>query len=225
MGASFGKTKLVKLLYLIDVETYRRRSRTLSGVKWLFLHYRPYASEIDEALRQLELDIPQEDVITAAGRRAVVFRPSWDVGAEFRRQASSAERLVVNRLLSEWGTEDLNPILSHVYFHTEPMRGAKRGDVLEFSKIRQTPTWKVSRRPKEVPAGRLKELRAQFETVRRERLQQARGPLDPEPRLDDIFLRGLTHLDNEEQYSVPTGDIELPEEFKGQLRQQAEAEQ
>jgi hypothetical protein len=64
--ASFGKTKLVKLLYLIDIESYRRYSRRLTGLDWLFYHYGPYALEIDQALKQIDLIIPQEDTITTS---------------------------------------------------------------------------------------------------------------------------------------------------------------
>ena len=60
MGAGFGKTKLVKLLYLMDVENYRRRQETISGLEWCFYHYGPYAFEIDSALNELSFDIPQE---------------------------------------------------------------------------------------------------------------------------------------------------------------------
>lgn len=224
MEASFGKTKLVKLLYLIDVENYRLRSHKLTRLDWVFYHYGPYAFEIDQTLKQLDLDIPQEDMLTAAGHRAIVFKPSWDTDAEFEQQASNLEKSVVDRVLNEWGMEELNPILSYVYFHTEPMKDAKRGDVLDFSKIRQLPTSKVVRRPPELPPSREKELRAEFQKVRGERWQQVHQPLDPKPRLDDIFWHGLTYLDSEEQYSVPRGDIELVEEFKGQLRHQTELE-
>ena len=36
MDVGFGKTRLVKLLYLIDVENYRRRRATISGLEWRF---------------------------------------------------------------------------------------------------------------------------------------------------------------------------------------------
>jgi len=221
---SYGKTKLVKLLYLIDVENYRLRSRKLTELDWVFYHYGPYAFEIDQALKELDLDIPQEDVLTEAGHRAIVFRPSWDAGTEFEEKASSLERLVVDRILSEWGLEELNPILSYTYFHTEPMKDARRGEVLDFSKIQRLPVSKVARRPPATLPSRERELQVEFQKIRTDRGQRMRQGLDPKPRLDDIFWNALTHLDSEEQYSVPRGDIELGVEFKGQLRNQAELE-
>jgi hypothetical protein len=224
MEASFGKTKLVKLLYLIDVENYRLFSHTLTGLDWVFYHYGPYAFEVDQTLKELDLDIPQEEVLTGAGHKATVFRPSWDADAEFESQASSVEKLMVDRVIAEWGLEELNPILSHVYFHTEPMKDARRGEVLDFAKIQKLPSLRIASRPSAVVSTREEELREKFQRVRVERWQQVHQRLDPEPRLDDTFWRAITHLDSEEQYSVPRGDIELMEEFKGQLRDQAELE-
>lgn len=224
MGASFGKTKLVKLLYLIDVENHRIRSRKLTALEWTFYHYGPYAFEIDQILKQLDLEIPQEDVLTASGHQATVFRPPWDADVEFEEQASTSEKLVVDHVIQEWGMEELNPILSYVYFHTEPMKDAKRGEVLDFSRIQKVPALRRVEPASKLPSCRVKELRDEFENVKAIRFRQARRSLDPKPRLDDIFWQCLAHLDSQEQYSVPRGDIELDEQFKQHVRQQTELE-
>ena len=42
----------------------------------------------------------------------------------------------VSRLLrsitEEWGDANINVLLNHVYFNTEPMEHAKRGEILDF---------------------------------------------------------------------------------------------
>ena len=138
MQVGFGKTKLVKLLYLVDVENYRRRRRTLSGVEWHFYHYGPYAFEIDEALDYLEFDIPQESVRTGGGHDAIVFRPDWNFRPRLGDYVSSTELRLVNMVIKEWGEVELNPLLDHVYFNTEPMKEARRGEILDFSMIQRT---------------------------------------------------------------------------------------
>ena len=124
MDSSYGKTKLVKLLYLVDIEHYRLRGQTLTGLDWVFYYYGPYAFQIDEALKQLELDIPQEDTKTTSGHKAKVFRPSRDLSSDFE-ESSGLEKSVVDRVTETWGLEELNTLLNHVYFHTEPMSGGK----------------------------------------------------------------------------------------------------
>ena len=53
MGIGFGKTKLVKLIYLVDVENCRVRRETLAGLEWVFYHCGPYSFGIDAALAEL----------------------------------------------------------------------------------------------------------------------------------------------------------------------------
>lgn len=74
---SLSRTKLVKLLYLIDVEYYRRYRETLTGWQWRFHHYGPYAFEFETFLQTLPLDVDEAQVSTQTGRRAYAYR-AWD---------------------------------------------------------------------------------------------------------------------------------------------------
>src|ERR1700693_6525542 len=47
------KTKLLKLLYLFDVEYYRVHRQTFTGFGWKFFHLGPWAAEFDPALEGL----------------------------------------------------------------------------------------------------------------------------------------------------------------------------
>ena len=62
-----SKTKLVKLLYLIDVEHYRRFRKTLTDLTWYFYHYGPYAFELESVLRNMPFGFDEEEVVTAKG--------------------------------------------------------------------------------------------------------------------------------------------------------------
>lgn len=66
-------------------------------------------------------------------------------------------RLVAG-LVRTWGDADLNSLLDYVYFETEPMEDASRGERLHFSKL--SPTTRPLK-PK-VDAERLKALRARL---------------------------------------------------------------
>ena len=54
------RTKVAKLLYLVDVEYYRRHGRTLTELAWRFLHYGPYAVEIEPLLQSFDLEEENE---------------------------------------------------------------------------------------------------------------------------------------------------------------------
>ncbi len=221
MEATFGKTKLVKLLYLADVENYRRYGQKLSELDWVFYHYGPYALEIDQALREIELDIPQEEVTTANGHRAVVFRPSRHVETDFEKQVSSREKMVVDRVLKQWGLEELNPLLSYVYFYTEPMKDAKRGEPLDFAKIAPPLPPKTPSHATRSSEAHINALRSAFAKARAGHTRQVCQPLDPKPRIDEVFWHGLTNLHKDEHYSVPAGPVDIAEGSKENLRQQS----
>ncbi len=219
MEAGFGKTKLVKLLYLIDVAFYRVCSRKLTGFDWIFYHYGPYALVVDDVLQQLDIDIPQEDVITTTGHKAKIFRVPKHLDTDFEEKASSLEKLVVDQVLREWGLEELNPLLSYVYFHTEPMKGAQRGETLDFSKIA---CLLASTEVMNIPSVRHKELYDNFLKIKEQHISRNYGSLNPKPRIDSVFVNSLASLDYEEHFIAPKGEVGIPEDSKGRFREQAE---
>ena len=221
LDASFGKTKLVKLLYLIDVEDYRRFGRSLSGLEWVYYHYGPYAFDIDGALSEMSLDVPSESIETRRGVSAIVFKPSRDLNPDLGRHVESNHELrLVNRVINSWALTDLNALLNHVYFYTEPMRDAHRGDVLDFSKIDRSR--KVPTRPQEpaISSERIQEFRARLRTSREQRMPV---PLEPAPRYDAVYLEGLRRMTEEEAYTLPPGAIDIPETVKERLRARGES--
>lgn len=221
LEATFGKTKLVKLLYLIDVEFYRACTRKLTDFEWIFYYYGPYADTIDSVLKQLELDIPQENVVTTSGYKAKIFKAPKYLTTEFENEASYLQKSIVDGVLNEWGLEDLNPILSHVYFHTEPMRDAQRGELLDFSNIYRSVSLSFSKKA-QITKERRKGMIKSFVKAKKLHLTSNCQSLDPKPRLDNVFERGLQNLENEERLSVPKGELEIKEEFKDQMRRQTQ---
>src|ERR1017187_7831021 len=51
---SANKTKLLKLMYLADIENYRATGETLTGFDWIFYLYGPWSTEYDTLLKQLD---------------------------------------------------------------------------------------------------------------------------------------------------------------------------
>src|SRR5271154_3939278 len=47
------KTKLLKLLYLFDVEYYRAHRQIFTGFSWKFYHLGPWATEFDDFLDEI----------------------------------------------------------------------------------------------------------------------------------------------------------------------------
>lgn len=125
-------TRLVKLLYLSDLEWRRTHQGTpLTDLRWRFLHFGPYANELGEILGGPDVEI----VELRSGRQARHF--AFD--AETLKEPMGLPEEVVStvaRLVKEWGDANLNQLLDYVYFDTEPMENAVRGEFLDFSNLR-----------------------------------------------------------------------------------------
>ena len=220
-GIGFGKTKLVKLVYLVDVENYRARRRTLTGAEWVFHHYGPYAFEIDAALAELAFDMPRESVQTAGGYAAIALKPMSGVKSRLGEHVKTPELRLVNRIIGDWGETELNPLLDYVYFDTEPMKDAARGETLDFSKIPRRP-----RRPRAatgvgVSEDRLNEYRKRFQAAKAARAK-TRRPLDPPPRFDRVYQEALARMNEGERYELPPGEVAMSEDAKERVRKQGE---
>ena len=128
---SLTKTKLVKLLYLIDVEAYQEFGRTITGTQWTFFLYGPYAAEIDNALNSLAGHrVEETEFLSSRGRRGYTYQRDED--PRLHEVLSLDERLVVQDVLRRWADEELNQILDFVYFKTPPMAHARFDAPLDF---------------------------------------------------------------------------------------------
>lgn len=129
-GATLTRTKLVKVLYLVDVARAEGLGRTLTGLNWRFLHYGPYAPELGAMLEDLE---DREAIFGGPLGDAMLYRGVRDVPDSEMWPASIS--MSVNRVVDDWAGAELNELLDHVYFHTTPMQEAQRGDELDFSNV------------------------------------------------------------------------------------------
>lgn len=140
-GGSPCRTRVLKIIYLIDVDYYRRHRRTLTAWHWLYYYFGPYAFEYPRVLEDLSISlIDEQEGETDNGNRFYMYHVADD--QELYDILSPGDQVVIDETISRWSLEDLNLLLSHVYFHTEPMIGSKPGEILDFGKITaDAPTW------------------------------------------------------------------------------------
>ncbi|MEK6251649.1 MAG: type II toxin-antitoxin system antitoxin SocA domain-containing protein [Actinomycetota bacterium] len=195
-SAVVTRTKLVKLLYLIDVARAEGGGKPLTGLKWRFLHYGPYAAELGAKLELLE---KTEALFSSGFGDAVIYNGARDIPDDEEWPPSVS--LTINHVVDRWATEELNLLLDHVYFHTAPMRDAHRGQLLDLSAAAEAGV-----RPRPAPALQPPEtseqLRAGLDVWRASRAQLARAPrlpaadLPPAPDLSPgVRGRGRVRID------------------------------
>lgn len=130
-----GKTRLLKLLYLADIENFRERRRTMTGFDWKFYLYGPWAHEYDVLLNEME----SEGTI---GRQ--VWSSDQREGEHIRGLRSVSFLLLgidlavagrIRQIVENWAERPLGELLDYVYFGTEPMEGAEKGERLSFETV------------------------------------------------------------------------------------------
>jgi hypothetical protein len=134
---SLGKTQLIKLLYLVEVEYYRQTGERLTSLQWVFHLYGPYSHELEDILAERVFE--KEELKTASERDFINFRIAEPVRS-YRSFVNPKLSLTVKRVVGMWGSRSLSDLLDYVYFQTEPMQKVKgRGDRLDFQSIDREP--------------------------------------------------------------------------------------
>ncbi len=129
LGGFTTSIRLVKFLYLIDLEHQRRFGRTLTGLEWVYHLYGPYAFELPEIGARLGFDLQREEFVSARGYQGTLLHVAEP--HDFPPGLSYGVEVVVNGLLRVWADQETADLLQYVY-RTEPMTQARRGDRLEF---------------------------------------------------------------------------------------------
>jgi hypothetical protein len=130
-----GRTQIVKLLYLVDLESHRQLGRPITGAQWKFHHHGPYWSGFIPALEQLErtghLEPPRR--FEFAGGTGYSYRAT-DGKAGPASEFSPAEEAILAYVVREFGQRRLATLLEVVY-DTPPMKGAQRGRRLNMRMV------------------------------------------------------------------------------------------
>ena len=209
-GISVGRVRLVKLLYLLEVEYYRLYQKRLTSLKWRFYHYGPYPLEIEEMFGSPELE--EEEINLSEDRifhklKIMVREP------EEKYMEPEIERLI-RRVVEEWGGLDLRYLLDYVYFETEPMIGAEQGDILDFSKTipwQKTKTGSIKQTNKMPALGRIKN-RKKLEELRKrikEHLKGLPAPGGVKFRIDKMALENLKIWNEDASQVNIKGKVEM----------------
>lgn len=166
--ASPAATRLVKLVYLADLEWRRLHSgEPLAKLTWRFWHFGPYAVELASILGGPDVEKTEFE----AGKvcHQVTFEPEE---LEIAQVPNELARLLAG-LVKAWGDADLNTLLDYVYFDTEPMERAERGQLLDFSMLRRP----AQSTQLKLDQQKLKDLRERLSEQVRE-LKLCRGGLE-----------------------------------------------
>jgi len=194
-GSYVTKTKLLKLLYLFDVEYYRTHRRTFTGFSWKFYHLGPWAAEFDPALDRL---------VTKAA--LLQQRSNSEFESSFYKVAERSDphepfcnvkdEQILRGVLRTWGTRSTGEILDYVYFQTPPMEAGSRNAPLDFSVIQPHKPSAYSRSSSGRTRAEIQKLRAAFEAQQVQRKSVQNEPfLFTPPKYDQDYLDAVAKLE------------------------------
>ena len=133
------KTKLVKFLYLLDLEQYRETGQILTGFAWRFYLYGPWTEEFDEVFAEMRAT---GAIVVQAGTRLDLDTQFLTTADRVDLDAAISNQAVASRLrryVDGWADRSTGELLDYVYFSTSPMEGAQPGEDLDFSLVRDEP--------------------------------------------------------------------------------------
>lgn len=189
------KTKLLKLLYLFDVEYYRQYRRTFTGFGWKFFHLGPWAAEYDATLNGLIAHgIISEQHSNSSEYDTAFYKPTERVETRCPF-ANAKEEFILLAVLKQWGTRTTGEILNHVYFQNEPMEAGIRNQPLDFSLIATERPAVYSRSSSGKSPAEIRKLRAKFEHQQAERKAKEQQPFTfTRPKYDEEYFEAMAKL-------------------------------
>lgn len=127
-----GQVRATKLIYLIEWEYYSWEQKTFTDLRWIYYHYGPWSPDLSEILKK-DFKAPEEQEIEPGKFCPVSWKaPSYEkVNLKF----GIHEDAIVERVLERFAKLPYNELLDFVYFETEPMLNATKGQALDFSLI------------------------------------------------------------------------------------------
>lgn len=212
--------RLVKFLYLVDLYHARvKGGQTLTDFPWQFIYYGPYCSEVMQCIDQAV----KEGLISKETYESS-FSPDKDYDIftcrdEDADKVGDAFHVVVlgqlQKAIKKYG-DDTPHLLDYVYFDTEPMKNAKKGDLLDFSKaekhepVKQVKLKKLSPQTIKLARGKIEQLSEELKADRK-KLIQDEG--ETQEYKDEAYYKFIELLDGEdlEVGLKGTAKIQIPE--------------
>jgi hypothetical protein len=101
-----ARTKLMKLLFLIDGELYQRFGATV--FRWKMYKYGPFSREVMDVLDDMEV---YSSVAAKVTDDAIIYELATTAPAELPQEVKE----VADKILAVWAHKSLDDILTYVY--------------------------------------------------------------------------------------------------------------
>lgn len=215
-GERLTTLRLVKFLYLADLYNARcTEGKTLTGWPWAFVYFGPFCQRAKESI---------EESVKAGLIQCQEYPSKYDDERDYRlfwvedtdeepNLLNSLHPYVWSRLqwaIQKWADDSFG-LLDYIYFETEPMVEAGRGDVLDFSKA-QMPEVPKRIEMNKIPKAKVEAAKKAVNRLK-EKYKKATVSRPSQGPIDALFLKAVNQLEGEDlevglQGTAELGDLE-----------------
>jgi arsenite-activated ATPase arsA len=127
------KTRITKLVYLIDWENVKKYGNQMTSIEWYFDHYGPYVSDVlDEADEDKNISI--KSTISNFGTVKYIVRPKKDKNELTYDDLSENDMNIINKVIKDTKDYYWNEFINYVY-ETEPIKNSTKYQRLDLKKF------------------------------------------------------------------------------------------
>lgn len=128
------KTRITKLVYLIDWENIKKNNKQITDINWYYDHYGPYVSDVlDEADKDDCIRI--ESTISNFGTLKYIVRAKVDKAELIYNNLTDEEVSIIEKVIQDTKAYSWNKFIDYVY-STEPIKESDRYNSLDLIKFR-----------------------------------------------------------------------------------------
>lgn len=130
-----SRTVLVKLVYLADVEFYRRYARKMTGLEYQHFHYGPFNWTIPDTAEELVAKklLTTISTINVYGDPTIIYRSSEEKPSLDALDSYCLD--VVHAVNAKFSRFTFTQLLDYVY-STPPMTGVPPGEIIDFTVLK-----------------------------------------------------------------------------------------
>ena len=126
------KTRLTKLIYLIDWESSLESGAQLTDIEWYFNHYGPYVSDVfDTADEDSDLRIVEK--VSNFGTKKFLVESKIEK-SELQFELNESERKIIDKVIDKTKSMNWNEFIDYVY-STYPIVKSEKYGVLNLVKL------------------------------------------------------------------------------------------
>jgi len=127
------RTKLVKLLYLLDLTHAKQHGRPVTNVTYRSYYYGPFSSEILNAIRSLDAYEIQEGMgISHEGKEFYTYTPGHNARGHVPPKLPRRIKETLDHVIEKYGKLSLDDLLE-VAYDTKAFKRTRKGGVINLS--------------------------------------------------------------------------------------------